>query len=209
MRRQSDDEWLSAARARYTAEGAAWDVHPDFSPAPEPAPGAPASTLRCPYCAEPSLLTPARTYTTPDGLLLCPRCYGIWVRADVLAVGLQIEEDSPPAFTALCVAPRCRACFGHLDETETCRKCGKKLPSLACPACAKPMTRFKQAGVTLDRCDTCKGTWFDTGEIAAVYGVEPAHELADTVSGMTPQRGQPSILGLGLDVGFRILANFL
>jgi Zn-finger nucleic acid-binding protein len=209
MKRQSDDQWLGAARARYAAEGARWDVLPDFSPATERAPAEAGSNLRCPYCAEPSLLTPAKTCATPEGLLMCPRCYGVWARADVLAAGLHIDEDSPAVFTAVRAASRCRACFGRLDETETCRKCGKKLPAVDCPACAKPMTRLEQAGVTLDRCDTCKGTWFDTGEIAAVYGVEPPRGLAATAARMTPQQGDPSALAFGLEAGVRILSLFL
>lgn len=40
------------------------------------------------------------------------------------------------------------------------------------------MTRFIENGITLDSCGACHGTWFDMGEIAAVYGLEPPQSLA-------------------------------
>jgi len=33
-------------------------------------------------------------------------------------------------------------------------------------------------GVTVDSCDRCRGTWFDVGEIALAFGLQPAQSLA-------------------------------
>ena len=47
-----------------------------------------------------------------------------------------------------------------------------------CPACGQTMQRFKEGQVRLDQCTACRGTWFDVGEIAAVYKLKPAQSLA-------------------------------
>jgi len=40
------------------------------------------------------------------------------------------------------------------------------------------MERADHRGVLLDTCPTCHGTWFDIGEIAAVYSLPPTQGLA-------------------------------
>lgn len=40
------------------------------------------------------------------------------------------------------------------------------------------MQRFGSNGIQLDTCATCRGTWFDMGEIAAVYSLQPVESLA-------------------------------
>ena len=40
------------------------------------------------------------------------------------------------------------------------------------------MERIDREGVTLDQCAPCTGVWFDTGEIAAVFKLEPPQGLA-------------------------------
>lgn len=40
------------------------------------------------------------------------------------------------------------------------------------------MERTQKGTLWLDACPACHGCWFDTGEIAAVYGLVPAQGLA-------------------------------
>jgi hypothetical protein len=35
-----------------------------------------------------------------------------------------------------------------------------------CPACRKPLLVVEREGIELDFCPTCRGLWFDTGEMA-------------------------------------------
>lgn len=52
------------------------------------------------------------------------------------------------------------------------------------------MNRYTQGSVTLDACADCKGTWLDTGELAAVFGLASAQGLASrTVSDTGPTEG--------------------
>jgi len=38
-------------------------------------------------------------------------------------------------------------------------------PSLMCPKCVLPMTEWESRGLVLNHCHTCKGLWFDAGEL--------------------------------------------
>lgn len=45
-----------------------------------------------------------------------------------------------------------------------------------CPVCEQPMVAFELAGVEIDRCVACRGTWLDGGElqlIANLAGASP------------------------------------
>ena len=136
-------------------------------------PSAPAGPMRCPYCADPPQLEVFRRYETItyESLRFCPRCYGFWAARDSLARGVADPGQEHPALRALPLPPRCRTCAGRLDEDETCRECGKKLPRLDCPSCGKQMQRTEKASIKLDACGECHGVWFDGGEINAVYDV--------------------------------------
>lgn len=69
------------------------------------------------------------------------------------------------------------------------------------------MERATQGDITLDICKPCGGVWFDTGEINAVYDVQPQPSLAqralasqghgDSRTGQS-EAGEP--LPAGLDV---------
>lgn len=53
---------------------------------------------------------------------------------------------------------------------------------LKCPACHRPLRRFKAKTVTLDGCDGgCGGIWFDYGELAKVNSLHPhpSDQIAD------------------------------
>jgi Zn-finger nucleic acid-binding protein len=43
--------------------------------------------------------------------------------------------------------------------------CSLSSRMLLCPKCALPMTVWDTVGVEIDHCHTCKGLWFDPGEL--------------------------------------------
>lgn len=59
--------------------------------------------------------------------------------------------------------------------------------TLACPRDASPLQKRLAEGVTIDRCDTCHGTWFDQGELRRV-GHERALEREATRGRAVPLR---------------------
>jgi PAT family beta-lactamase induction signal transducer AmpG len=56
--------------------------------------------------------------------------------------------------------------------------------AMRCPKCRSDMEQIVYEGTEIDRCTTCKGLWFDAGEIEAVRGKEAAAAL-DTGSAAT------------------------
>lgn len=41
----------------------------------------------------------------------------------------------------------------------------KKLHHMKCPKCGMDLTTIEFQGISIDRCTTCNGTWFDAGEV--------------------------------------------
>jgi uncharacterized protein len=41
----------------------------------------------------------------------------------------------------------------------------KELHYMKCPKCGMDLTEMEVHGVTVDRCMSCNGTWFDEGEV--------------------------------------------
>ncbi|MGA7613812.1 MAG: zf-TFIIB domain-containing protein [Thermoanaerobaculia bacterium] len=46
----------------------------------------------------------------------------------------------------------------------------KELHHMKCPKCGMDLYEFDYQGVTLDRCLSCGGTWFDAGEMDRIIG---------------------------------------
>ena len=44
--------------------------------------------------------------------------------------------------------------------------------TLMCPVCATPMASVEHHHITIDICNTCKGAWFDAGELKALIAAE-------------------------------------
>lgn len=179
----ADDRWLADARARASAGG--WERSADtiFAELRKQAatlPAARPSAVTCPACeGRPGLLDfPRYELLSADPITYCGACYGFWAVGDSLARGVADPGVSHPALEAVPAPRRCRYCFGHLKPDDTCAKCAKAPPALECPACGQTMQRFKEGQVRLDQCTACRGTWFDVGEIAAVYKLKPAQSLA-------------------------------
>jgi Zn-finger nucleic acid-binding protein len=40
------------------------------------------------------------------------------------------------------------------------------------------MDRFEQNGISVDACAACCGTWFDMGEITAIFGISQPTDLS-------------------------------
>jgi Zn-finger nucleic acid-binding protein len=210
-----DEEWLREARMR--AQRGQWERDPEeiyrdlraarAATMPLPAGGPP-----CPYCAEHPPMQKFWRYEvqTMDPLYCCPKCYGFWATGDSLARGVADPASAYHPALAQAMAPkRCRACHGRLKPEGTCRKCGESLPLLTCPACSKPMERFEKDGVTLDQCGPCRGTWFDVGEITAVYSIAPPQGLAASTVDEHATDDLPSGWMMALDIASRLAFPFL
>jgi Zn-finger nucleic acid-binding protein len=146
----------------------------DVSEALAPPPRA-ASTGQpeCPTCDGRPPLATFRRYeaVTYEPLRFCERCHGFWARGDSLSRGVADPYADHPALRQVPVEPRCKPCFGRLDETLHCRKCKQPLTEIPCPACNVTMSRVRQDGVLLDICSPCEGVWFETGELPRLYGL--------------------------------------
>lgn len=208
-----DEEWLREARFR--AQRGDWERDPEdlyrelraqAKSMPPPQGGPP-----CPYCAEHPPMQKFWRYElqTVDPLFCCPKCYGFWATGDSLSRGVADPTHEHPALVQAMAPRRCRACHGRLKPDGTCRKCGESLPLLKCPSCSKPMERFEKSGVTLDQCPPCRGTWFDIGEISAVYQLKPFQDLAASTVEETPPENDVNGFMLALDIASRLAFPFL
>lgn len=121
---------------------------------------------------------PRHELLSMDPFLYCKACYGFWAVGDAVTGGVADEGFDHPALRAVPAPRRCRECMGYLKPDNVCARCGKAPALLNCPNCAKPMERFQEHGIYLDQCVPCRGTWFDTGEIGAIYHMEEPQGLA-------------------------------
>lgn len=126
----------------------------------------------CPTCEGNPLLErfPRYEVVTYEPLRYCFRCHGFWARGDSLSRGVADPYSDHPALRSVPHNPRCKSCFGRIDDEMKCRKCREPLPEIPCPACAQPMKRVRRDSILLDICETCTGIWFETGELPALYG---------------------------------------
>lgn len=146
---------------------------------------------------------------TIDPLYCCPKCYGFWATGDSLSRGVADPQQNHPALVQAMAPPRCRACHGRLKPDGTCRKCGESLPLLNCPSCSKPMERYEKNGVKLDQCGPCRGTWFDVGEITAVFGLKQVEGLASGMVSETSKEDDRAALWFALDIATRMVFPYL
>jgi Zn-finger nucleic acid-binding protein len=209
----ADDRWLADARAR--AASGSWERNTDAIFAdlrrhaaqfPRPEPQSP-----CPYCSDHPEMSVFRRFElqTIDPLRFCTRCYGFWAVGDSLARGVADPGAGHPALEQAMAPRRCRACHGRLKPDDTCRSCGKSLPALNCPDCGKPMERYERNGVVLDQCAPCRGTWFDIGEIVAVYQLAPHQGLAASTVDEHATDDEPPAWVIALNLISRMVFPFL
>lgn len=99
----------------------------------------------CPKCKLESL----SEFNTSEGVVLdfCEECCGIWFDKNELAHYIELSTD----------IPELKAMKMEARKTDMpCPKCTGKLEEL--PFSSK-------TEILVDRCDTCKGIFFDAGEI--------------------------------------------
>jgi Zn-finger nucleic acid-binding protein len=211
----ADARWLAQARARVAA-GAPWERSPDEIERAAHAVrdgrrAAPQSTLACPYCDHHPPLETFRRYelVTHIPLRFCPNCYGFWAAGDSLARGVADPYDDHPALRSVQAPRRCRVCSGHLKPNGDCTTCKRALPAANCPSCGRPMSRFTRKGITVDGCAPCKGTWFDMGEITAIFEVAPPQGLAASTVDEHATDDDPPAWLMALDILLRLFVPFL
>lgn len=196
MKAMSDEAWVARLRAAYAEHGN--DFESALTPviAHRPTAADAATHGPCPFCAtHPPLQTfPSNLVNSASTLVYCSACYGFWVPASALSSGITAGAGDHPALRAGLAPARCRSCFGFLMPDGRCAKCKQAVPAFDCPECRTPMDRRYGDGVTLDHCPTCGGTWFDMGELAAVFDIEDTPSLAERYA---EQRSAESAVMLG------------
>ncbi len=208
-----DEAWLREARQR--AAAGQWERAPGAvfdalaaAPRAEPAGAAGFGAPRCPVCEGRPPLEPYRRHgaTVPDPIWLCERCHGAWLTAAVLATGFSSREHLPTGLVPPGELP-CPACGTAIAPPGPCPSC-PPATTRPCPACDVPLAHLELAGVQLDSCDRCRGTWFDLGELAQVYGLDhPAATPSERPSSSRP--GAPSPWFIALEVAFQLLPVLL
>ncbi len=71
------------------------------------------------------------------------------------------------------------------------------------------MERSVHAGVTLDTCASCTGTWFDIGEIGQVYGLQPPQGLGARLVDEHACNDEPPGWAMMLGTIVRLVAPFI
>ncbi|MGE0572191.1 MAG: zf-TFIIB domain-containing protein [Dehalococcoidia bacterium] len=201
MKPMSDDAWVARLRTAYADHGDEFESALAAELAAAPPHERPQQVHGpCPFCNEhpPLQAFPARLATAASSLLYCPACYGFFAPAAALSSGITADAGDHPALSAAPAPARCRACFGFLMPDGRCAKCKQPVPPFECPACRVAMDRREGDGVTLDHCGQCGGTWFDMGELGAVFGIEDRPSLAERYAG---QRSAESAALLGGLIG--------
>lgn len=102
----------------------------------------------------------------------CARCGGIWLdHGEIQALrayprnSLPRPMEQPPMVRK----GQCHSCHAPLDRAaERCGVCGRS-NLLDCPHCDRPMRVEQASGLRLDACPTCKGAWFDSHELEAIW----------------------------------------
>ncbi len=136
--------------------------------------------LPCPLCLGPAM---DKVKFGPGAALeidRCARCGGIWLdHGEVQALrALPKGNLAGTAEVPGVRQGRCHSCHAPLDRAATqCAVCGRS-NLLECPRCDRPMLVQQAGGLRLDLCPTCKGTWFDHHELAAIWSQEFDRALA-------------------------------
>ncbi len=45
---------------------------------------------------------------------------------------------------------------------------------MVCPRCQSSLAELDRDGITIDRCDRCRGVWLDRGELEKLLALRPA-----------------------------------
>ena len=85
---------------------------------------------------------------------VCKSCNGLWFDPSELLKSIEKIKDrtfDPPDVFAI--------------EPENS---SPKRPWRPCPCCSKSMNTISQTSIEVDFCESCKGFWFDAGEVVAI-----------------------------------------
>lgn len=58
----------------------------------------------------------------------------------------------------------------------------RELHHMRCPKCGMDLMEIQYEGISLDRCVSCGGTWFDAGEIEQLSGDKDSGLLSKVIS---------------------------
>lgn len=112
-------------------------------------------SMRCPSCKT-RTLQPFRDPTTGLEVDACATCTGLWF--DPRELGTFLKSDvMKQRFLWMDAVPMTGV--GYVINTSPRR----------CPRDNEVMGEKIYAGITLDCCPTCKGIWFDEGEVRQVF----------------------------------------
>jgi len=128
--------------------------------------------IPCPVC-----LGVQMTKIRPEGeaelwLDHCPRCGGIWFdegEVDVLRGSHPRALATKVKLSEAASRMQCHSCHASMARNlDKCTACGWK-NVLQCPRCEKALTPLQRDGLKIDVCKSCRGAWFDNGELAEIW----------------------------------------
>jgi Zn-finger nucleic acid-binding protein len=125
--------------------------------------------LACPVCPERPVLRPLDLQgSLRVPLRRCDGCHGVWTDAETAAIASDHFHESHYAMRPGHGRQGCRGCSTFFAEPRReCPRCHAN-QDLRCPSCTENMRLVEIAGVTLDVCLSCRGVWFDRGELGLV-----------------------------------------
>ena len=127
------------------------------------------SRLPCPVCIGVKMGKRSPAGVSGLELDLCPRCGGVWFELGEIQASRSVGALPDPGPVAGGVRTRCSSCSAFVSRAEpNCPVCGQGL-LIDCPKCDQPMSAAAHGPVTLDVCKTCRGVWFDRGELAYIW----------------------------------------
>ena len=83
----------------------------------------------------------------------------------------------------------CMYCGGRLIEQE------KREITIRCPVCNINMDKGDQAGITLDNCSSCGGTWYDRSELEQLLrkSKDDLEKVEEQPASKDPEEPSPSL----------------
>lgn len=118
--------------------------------------------LNCPACKSEELLS-LKDPETELEVDTCPKCLGVWFDASELSKFYQSKELRQR------LTPVGGGSVHHTYEISTTAR--------ACPRCTTSMDRPYVGGIAVDVCKSCRGVWFDDGELRKITEIHQTRGL--------------------------------
>ena len=140
--------------------------------------------LECPVCLGVRLTAKRIAGGSTLEIDHCPRCGGIWLdhgeTDELRRLGTPRKLRTMVPLIRGHQRMACRGCEARIQRTAAeCDSCGHK-NVLDCPICDRPMERESSTGLRLDVCRSCRGAWFDNGQLRAIWKAQAALAVAPT-----------------------------